>query len=68
MCGIFTVYGSSYQWDSLENSFNKISYRGPDSSSFLHINNYIHDKIKDYLEMKKIEIKVLKKIGIDNPY
>ena len=36
--------------------------------SFLHINNYIHDKIKDYLEMKKIEIKVLKKLGIDNPY
>ena len=30
--------------------------------------SYIHDKIKDYLEMKKIEIKVLKKLGIDNPY
>ena len=36
--------------------------------SFLHINNYIHDKINDYLKMKKIEINVLKKIGIDNPY
>ena len=36
--------------------------------SFLHINNYIHDKINDYLKMKKIEIKVLKKLEIDNPY
>ena len=36
--------------------------------SFLHINNYIHEKINDYLKMKRIEIKILKKIGIDNPY
>ena len=41
MCGIFTVYDSNYQWDSLEDSFNKISYRGPDSSSTLHINQKV---------------------------
>ena len=39
MCGIFTVYNTDYRWDSLEDSFNKISYRGPDSSSHLHVNN-----------------------------
>ena len=38
MCGIFTAYGANYNWISLENSFNKISYRGPDSSSIVSIN------------------------------
>ena len=41
MCGIFTVYEGAYQWDSLEDSFNNISYRGPDSSSYIHINNKV---------------------------
>ena len=36
--------------------------------SFLHINGYVHDKIIDFNKMKKIEIKFLNKIGIDNPY
>ena len=36
--------------------------------SFLHINGYVHYKIIDFNKMKKIEIKVLNKIGIDNPY
>ena len=36
--------------------------------SFLHINGYVHDKIEDFNRMKKIEIKVLNKIGITNPY
>jgi probable rRNA maturation factor len=36
--------------------------------SFLHINGYAHDKISDFKIMQKIEIKVLKKIGISNPY
>ena len=36
--------------------------------SFLHINGYVHDKVEDSNRMKKIEIKVLKKIGISNPY
>ena len=36
--------------------------------SFLHINGYLHGKIKDFEIMKKIEIKVLNKIGIANPY
>tara|TARA_Y100000389_G_C17445426_1_gene511290 strand:+ start:656 stop:2245 length:1590 start_codon:yes stop_codon:yes gene_type:complete len=38
MCGIFTAYGANYHWISLENSFNKISYRGPDSSSVVNVN------------------------------
>lgn len=41
MCGIFTVYEGAYLWDSLEDSFNNISYRGPDSSSYIHINNKV---------------------------
>ena len=36
--------------------------------SFLHINGYVHDTIIDFNKMKKIEIKILNKIGIDNPY
>ena len=36
--------------------------------SFLHINNYVHNKIKDYLVMRNIEIHVLKQLGINNPY
>ena len=36
--------------------------------SFLHINGYVHEKIIDFNKMKKIEIKILNKIGIDNPY
>ena len=39
MCGIFTVYDSNYKWGSLKESFSKISYRGPDSSSYLYIKN-----------------------------
>lgn len=38
MCGIFTAYGANYHWISLEDSFNKIAYRGPDSSSFVNVN------------------------------
>ena len=36
--------------------------------SFLHINGYVHNKIKDFNKMKKIEIQVLAKIEIANPY
>ena len=36
--------------------------------SFLHINGYVHNKIIDFNKMKKIEIKVLNKVGIGNPY
>ena len=36
--------------------------------SFLHINNFIHHKIKDFLIMKKIEINILNKLNIQNPY
>ena len=36
--------------------------------SFLHINGFTHDKINDFNKMKNIEIKVLRKLGINNPY
>ena len=39
MCGIFTTYNATSPWDLMEESFQKISYRGPDSSEHLHINN-----------------------------
>ena len=36
--------------------------------SFLHINDCLHNNIKDYLIMKNTEITILKKLGIANPY
>ena len=36
--------------------------------SFLHINGFMHKKIDDFNKMKKIEILILKKNGIPNPY
>ncbi len=36
--------------------------------SFLHINGFVHVKIKDFDIMKNIEIKVLEKMNINNPY
>ena len=36
--------------------------------SFLHINEYIHDNTKDFIKMKNIEIRILNKIGLPNPY
>jgi probable rRNA maturation factor len=36
--------------------------------SFLHINGYIHDRVSEFNRMKKIEIMLLKKMGIANPY
>ena len=36
--------------------------------SFLHINDYLHKKITDYLAMKNIEINILRQLGIHNPY
>tara|TARA_B100000929_G_scaffold13550_1_gene11092 strand:+ start:821 stop:1327 length:507 start_codon:yes stop_codon:yes gene_type:complete len=35
---------------------------------FLHINDFLHNNIRDYLIMKNIEINILKKLGIVNPY
>ena len=35
---------------------------------FLHINNFLHNNIKNYLIMKNIEINILKKLGIVSPY
>ena len=36
--------------------------------SFLHINGFLHKKRKDFKKMKNLEIKILEKIGLDNPY
>ena len=36
--------------------------------SFLHINDFVHNKIKDYLIMTNIETKILQKMKINNPY
>jgi len=36
--------------------------------SFLHINDFNHKKNSDYSKMKKVEIMVLNKLGIKNPY
>jgi len=36
--------------------------------SFLHINGFVHRKMNDFIQMKKKEIKVLKKLNISNPY
>jgi len=36
--------------------------------SFLHVKGFNHKKIKDFGIMKKIEIKILKNLGISNPY
>ena len=36
--------------------------------SILHINGYSHKKRKKYFLMKNKEIKILKKLGISNPY
>ena len=36
--------------------------------SFLHVNGFLHKTIKDFNKMKKIEIKVLDKLEISNPY
>ncbi len=36
--------------------------------SLLHVNGYDHKNIDQYNKMKNLEIKLLKKIGIKNPY
>ena len=36
--------------------------------SFLHINGYMHKRLKDFIKMQKIEIEILNKIGLQNPY
>ena len=36
--------------------------------SVLHINGYKHNNLKQFKKMKEEEIKILKEIGVDNPY
>ena len=36
--------------------------------SFLHINGYVHNSLKDYVKMQKNEIAILNSMGLENPY
>ena len=36
--------------------------------SILHVNGFKHEKVKDFIKMQNIEIKILKKLKIKNPY
>ena len=36
--------------------------------SFLHINGYMHKRVKDFIKMQKTEIEILNKMGLQNPY
>ena len=36
--------------------------------SFLHINGFLHKKKDDFKKMQNIEIKILERIGLQNPY
>ena len=48
---------------SIYNHFNHLLIH-----SLLHINGYDHKKNSDFKKMKKEEIKILRSIGINNPY
>ncbi|MBS56850.1 MAG: rRNA maturation RNase YbeY [Rickettsiales bacterium] len=67
-CDIFL----SAETIKLDSSINKINFYNHFTHllihSFLHINGYMHKKIKDFIKMQKIEIKILNKMGIKNPY
>ena len=36
--------------------------------SFLHLNDFTHKKLDNFNKMKEVEIKILKKLRINNPY
>tara|TARA_B100000029_G_scaffold516285_1_gene628398 strand:+ start:4601 stop:5074 length:474 start_codon:yes stop_codon:yes gene_type:complete len=67
-CDIFL----SAETIKLDSSINKINFYNHFTHllihSLLHINGYMHKKIKDFIKMQKIEIKILNKMGIKNPY
>ena len=56
----------------LDSKKNKISFYDHFTHllvhSFLHINGYMHKKSKDFIKMQKVEIEILNKIGLENPY
>ena len=41
MCGIFFYKGYRYNWSELQDSVNKISYRGPDNTHYIKINDEV---------------------------
>jgi len=56
----------------LDSKKNKISFYDHFTHllvhSFLHINGFIHKRTKDFIRMQKMEIEILNKIGLQNPY
>lgn len=52
--------------------FNKITFYDHITHliihGFLHINGFTHKKIKNFNQMKNIEIKILKKLKVNDPY
>ena len=56
----------------LDSKKNKISFYDHFTHllvhSFLHINGYMHRRAKDFIKMQKVEIEILNKIGLQNPY
>ena len=36
--------------------------------SFLHINGYMHKRVRDFVKMQKTEMEILNKMGLQNPY
>ena len=68
ICDIF-ISAEVIKKDSIKNKVNFYDHIAHlIIHSFLHINGYVHEKIKDFNKMQKIEILILKKIGISNPY
>ena len=68
ICDIF-ISAEIIKKDALKNNisfYNHLSHLL--IHSFLHINGFVHDKISDFNKMKQIEINVLHKMGINNPY
>jgi probable rRNA maturation factor len=68
ICDIF-LSSQIIKKDAKNNEVNFYNHLGHLlTHSFLHINGYLHDNVSDFEKMKNIEIKILNKIGISNPY
>lgn len=68
VCDIF-ISAETLKVDAKKNNINFYNHLAHIFvHSFLHINGYVHKKIKDFNQMKKIEIQVLNKLAIENPY
>ena len=67
-CDIF-FSAETIKLDSLNNKINFYDhFTHLLVHSFLHINGYMHKRVKDFMKMQKTEIEILNKIGLQNPY